>query len=151
MGERTQGIHARWCTKQPLMDQTNEGLTIPDDVQSNWWWTKQMKNSMPDDAGNNLWSMRPMKNYPYQKMCKTTVDGWYRIRNSYQMMYETAVDGWDQRTATHTRSCIERLLMDEKEAGIHTRWCRNYCWWIRKMKDYSYQMVYKTTADGWER
>ena len=35
MDERTEGIHARWCTKQLLMDQTKEELSIPDDVQNN--------------------------------------------------------------------------------------------------------------------
>ena len=37
MDKRTDGIHARWCTKQLLMYQTREVLSIPDDVQNNCW------------------------------------------------------------------------------------------------------------------
>ena len=33
MDETDEEIHTRWCTKQPLMDKTNEGLPIPAEVQ----------------------------------------------------------------------------------------------------------------------
>ena len=54
-------IHEKWWTKQLLMDETNEGIPMPDDVQSNCWWTIQMMESIPDDARNNCWWMRPIK------------------------------------------------------------------------------------------
>ena len=34
--------------KQLLMDETNEGLPMPDDVQNNCWWIRQMKEFIPD-------------------------------------------------------------------------------------------------------
>ena len=76
MDEADEGIHTRWYTKQLLMDVTNEGLPIQDDVQTTvdgWYrW------------GN-----------PYQMMYKTTINVRDRWRNEYQMMYEATVDGWD--------------------------------------------------------
>ena len=104
-------LYPRWCAKQLLTDKTNEGLpipddvqnncwwmrqmkkSIPDDVQSNCWWMRQMKKSIPDDVQNNCWWMRPIKDYPHQMRYKTTVDGSDRWRNPYQMVYETTVDG----------------------------------------------------------
>ena len=36
------------------MDETNEGLLIPDDVQNNCWWMREMKKSLPDDLRINF-------------------------------------------------------------------------------------------------
>ena len=133
MDETDEGIHAWWCTKLLLMDETNERLPIPDDVQNNCWWMRQMEESILDGVRNNWWWMRPMKDYPYQMMYKNNC-WWMRqmkesipddVRNNwwwmrpmkdypYQTMYKTTVDGWE-------------------------RW-RN-----------SYQMVHETTVDGWNQ
>ena len=114
MDKTDEEFHAGWCTKQLVIDETNEELSIPEDVQNNRWCMIPNKEFIPDDVRNSCWWMRPTNGY------------------SYQIMYRATVNGWER-------------------CGIHTRWCRNTCWWIRKMRDYSYQMVYKTTADGWER
>ena len=113
----------RWCAKQMLIHEINEGLLIPDEVQINCWCTRQIKEIIPYDVRNNCWEMTPLTDYKYQKICKTTIDGWDRIRNPYQMKDETTVDGWDQWRTNHARWCTEHLLMDETDDGIHTRWC----------------------------
>ena len=52
-------------TKQLLTDETNEGLSIPDEIQNNCWWMRQMRKSIPDSVQNNCWWLRPMKDYQY--------------------------------------------------------------------------------------
>ena len=84
MDDKDEGIHNRWCTKQLLMDEVNEILPIPDDIQNNCWWMREMKESIPDEARNNSWWMRRMKDYPCQMMYKTTVDGRCTWRNAYR-------------------------------------------------------------------
>ena len=149
----TDETHTRWCTKQLLMDEINEGLPIPDEVQNNCWWMRQIMESIPDGVRNNCWWMRPVKDYPYQMRYKTTVDGWERWWNPRRMVYDTTVDGWNQTRTTHSRWNTKQLLMGETGEGIHTRWCtkqllmdetsaelhipdkeQNNCWWMRQMK-----------------
>ena len=62
------------------------------------------------------------------------------------MMLETTVNGWDERMTTHARWCTKQLLMDERDEGINNRWRINSCSCMKRMKDYTYQMVYKTTC-----
>ena len=85
-------IQTRWCRKQLLMDEPNEGLSIPEDVPNNWSWVRQNRESIPDDVRNDCWWMRPTMDHQYQTMCKTTVGGWDRWRNPCQMMYEKTVE-----------------------------------------------------------
>ena len=142
--------HTRWCAKQLLRGESNEVLPIPDNIQNNCWWMREMKKPIQDDVRNNCLWIRRMIYYLYEMMFKITVDGWGRSKNPYQMTYEATVDGWDQWRTTHTRWWT-KLLMDERVEGIHTRLCTNNCWWVRPIKDYPYQMMYKTTVDGRER
>ena len=130
-------------TKQLLMDETNEGLPISDEVQNNFLWMRQMKKSIPDGVRNNCLWMRPMNDYPYQIMYKTTADGWGRWRNPhqmmckrtaggwgiwrnpYQMMGGTIVDGWDQWRTSHTRWCTSQTTVDgwNLRTTTQARWC----------------------------
>ena len=116
MDERDKGIHTTWCTKQLLMNETNDGQDLP-----------------------------------YQMIYKTTVDVRDRWKNPYQRMHETTVDWWDQWKTNHTRWCTEQLLIDEKHEESIPNDVRNNCSWMRLMKDYPYQMMYRTSVDGWGR
>ena len=71
--ERDEEVHARWYAIQLFMDKTNGELRIPDDVQYNCWWMRQMTESIPDDVWNNCWWMETIKECPYQMVFKTTV------------------------------------------------------------------------------
>ena len=113
------------------MDETAEE-SIQDDVRSNCWWTKSMKD------------------YPYQMMRKTTADGrgddgmHTRWCTKHLLVYETneglpIVDGIQNNS----------WWMREMKAFIPFD-VRNNCWWMGQMKDYPYQMVYKTTVGGRE-
>ena len=85
-------------------------------------------------------------------------------------MYETTGDGWDHWRTTHTRWCTIQLLMEDTDEEIHATWCtkqplmdernegiaksyeaQNNFWWMRSIKDYSYQMMRKTTVDARDR
>ena len=149
------------------MDQTNQGLSIPDDVQNNCWWTRQIKKSIPDDARNNCWWMRPTKDYQYQIMYKQLLmdertEGihvgdarnncwWTRPRKDfpYQMKCKTTVDERD-RWGIHTRWCTKQLLMDETDKEIHTRWCTKQLLMDETNQGLPILDHVQTTIDGWE-
>ena len=130
------------------MIETNEGLLKPHDVQNNCWRMKEMKETVPLDVRNNCWWIEQAKDNSYQMEYKTTFDE--RQRSPYQMMYKTTVDGSDQPKTTHTRWCTKQLLMDERDEESTPDGVLNNRWWTTPVKDYQYQMVYKTTVDEWE-
>ena len=149
---------------------------LPDYVQNNRWWVREIKESIPDDVRNNCWWVRRMKCYPYQMIYKATVDGRGRWRNPCQMIHRLLTDEtvcessgmnsficfahhdaqtvyrWDQWMTTHTNMMYKKLLMNERDEKIHTRWCtkqlltyetnkglhipdsvQNNCWWMREI------------------
>ena len=131
----TKGMHARWCTKQLLMDATNEELPIPDDEQKNCWWMREIKDSMLDDVWYNCKWMIPMKDYPYQMMYKATVDGRDRRRMPFQMIHDTPVDGWDRWKNPY--QMMHETTGDEwdQQMTTHTKYVQNNCWWTRHMME----------------
>ena len=160
--------HARWCVKQLLIYETDDG-PIPDDARNNCWRMRPTKDDPYRMAyettvdGQEIWSN------PYQMMHETSVDGWDKWRNTHarwctkQMLMDERGD-W-----IHTWWCAKELLMDETNYGLPIQdgvqfngQCMREmkksipdeaqnCWWMRPMKDYPYQMVYKTTVDGRDR
>ena len=101
-----------------------------------------------------------------QMVYKTTVDGIYQWRTTHtrwcadQLLMDETDDG------IHTRWCRKQLLIDETNEELHipddaqkncwwTRhnkestkaYVRNHCRWMRWLKYYAYQMMYKTTVD----
>ena len=131
MAETDEGIHNRWSTKQLLMDDT-KGLPIPDDVQNNFWWTRQLKEFTPDDVRNKWWWMRPMNDYPYQMIYKITADGW-------QMKESMPVDVRNSCWWMRLKKDYPYQLMNKTTADGLKRWW-NLC-----------HMMYETTVDGWDQ
>ena len=111
MKHTDEGVHTRWCTKQLLMDETNEGLPIPDDVHCNCCWTRQMMVSIPDDGRNDCWWVRQRKDYPYQMVPKTLfmddIDEVIHTRWCNRNCW------WMRDEEIHIRWCTKQLLMDE--------------------------------------
>ena len=73
-----------------------------------------------------------------------------RSLNCFQP-HEVEVDGWDKWRTIHTRWCTSncwwmRVLKESMPDDV-----RNNCRWIRPIKDFPYQMMYKTTVDGQDR
>ena len=147
--EQSRTAHTRWCTKQLLMDETDEGI-------------------LPDNVWNNCGWMRPMKNYPFQMVNKATGDG--RETSNIHTRWCTKQLLMDEKDdGIHTRWCTKQLSMDENNEELPIRDgaqstklmnereeiipddVRNNCWWMRPMKDCTYQMMYKTALDGWKR
>ena len=146
MDERDEEIHTRWCTKQLLIDETNEGLPISDDVQNNCWWMREMKESMPEWRNVNGWDQR-------------------RITHARWCTKQMMMDETDERI--HIRWCTKQLLMNETNDGLAIPDdVQKNCWWMTQMKesipddarfksgwmrptkDYPYH-IYKTTVHGW--
>ena len=129
MNERAEGIHARWCMKQLLMDQTNEGLTKLDHVQT---------------TVDGWYSWRN----PCQLMYETTVDGSDQWRTYHTGWCTKQLLMYNTDKEIHTRWCTKQLLMYETIEGLpipdHVQatvdewenW-RDPC-----------QMMHETTVDG---
>ena len=99
MDERNEGIHTESCTKQLLMNETNEVQPIPDYLQNTWWWTRQVKEFIQDDV-------------------RTTVDGWEQRRttDTRWCIKQLSMDETDEWV--HTRWRTKQLMMDEKNEGL---------------------------------
>ena len=125
-----------------VYDETNERHIVLDEVENNCWWrrderihtrwcTKSTEGNneglpIPDGAQNNFWWMRQMN----------------EIHTRWRAQQ---LEGRGQWRITHTTWCARQLLMSETDEWIHTRWYTKQQIWD------PYQMVYKTTFDGWER
>ena len=97
--EADERIHTRSCTKQLLMDVANDGLPIPDDVQTTIDGRENGRN-------------------PCQMMYETTVDGSAQRRtyHTWWCTKEMMMDETDKEI--HTRWCTKQLLMDETNEGL---------------------------------
>ena len=136
--------------KLKFMDETNEGLSIPDDVQAtvdgweNWRNPCQMIHEITVDE-------------PYQE--KTYHTRWC---TKQLLMDETDKE-------IHSWWCTKQLLMDETNVGpLIPDDAQRKCWWTRQMKisipddarnnwwsmrlmkHYPYQKRCKITVDGWD-
>ena len=134
MDERAERIHARWRTKQLLMDQTKKGHSIPDEVQNNFWWTRQMKESIPGDVQNNCWWWKHKENHT--RWCtKQLLMVETNEELPHQIMYKELL--MDERTdGIHARWLTKQMLMDQTKEGISIPDdVQNNCWWMRQMKD----------------
>ena len=124
------------------MDETNEGIPIPDDVQTTV-------------DGRDSWTN------PCQMMHKTNVYGWdqWRTANTRWCTDQLLMDKTDD--SFHTRWCTKQLLIDNTSEGLHipedvqkNNWwmrqnkesipddVRNNCRWMRLTRDYPCHMMY---------
>ena len=181
MGETEQWIHTRWCSKQLLMDDANEGLPMPDDVQNNCWLMRHMRIH-GRWCTQQLLMDETMKDYPHQVMKKTTAGVWHSWRHPYQTMHECSCS-WlrPRKDYLNQKMCKTTVDRWETDDRVSTRWCtihkehplsgdvhnncrlmivmkesmpddvRNKCWWLKPTQDYACQMMYKTTVDGRDR
>ena len=139
----------RCCTKQLLMDQTKDGLSIPGEVQNNCLWTRQMNDSIPDDARNNCWWIIIMKDYPYQMIYKQLLME-ERTEGIHARWSTKQLDGSDQWRTCHIRWGTKQLLMDERDKKIHTRWCTTQLLMDETNEGLPIPDHIQTTVDGCE-
>ena len=124
---------SRWCTKQMLMEETDEGIHTR-------WCTRQLLS----DGWEQRITTHTRSCIKFLIMDETS-EGIHSRSYTKQLLMDETDEG------IHTRWCTKQLLMDETNERLPVLDDVQHNWrWTRQMKN-PYQMIHETSLDVWDQ